>query len=171
MNASRSTGPAALVLALAETLGQERAALATLAEAFRRQLAALRAGDRTAHAHATADAADAVATLGRVGTARDRQARLLARVLGLAEAPLAALVEALEAPEAGWLSAAHAAVRDEAAEVRSRAAALDFALRHAAHLGQELIRAMQVPAGPCLYDASGQAAPGPARRALVNRVG
>ena len=171
MNAPHPSGPAPLVLALAETLGQERAALETLAEAFRRQLAALRRGDPTAHEHATEDAADAIATLGRVGTARDRQARLLGRVLGLADAPLAALVDALDAPEADWLAAAHAAVRDEAAEVRSRAAALDFALRHAAHLGQALIRAMQAPAGPRLYDASGQAAPGGGRRALVNRVG
>ncbi|MDX1547923.1 MAG: flagellar export chaperone FlgN [Rhodothermales bacterium] len=168
-------GPAPLVHALIETLRQERAATDALHDAFTVQLDALREGT-PARQHDGADAAaEALDMLGRLRTVRDRQTRLLGRVLRI-DGDLDALAAVLAAGDAtaslgARLRTAADAVRTGAARTRRHADALDFALRHAMSLGRGLIQAMRPPEAPRTYDATGRAARPASARPLVNHVG
>lgn len=160
----------------------EAAALNRLTDAAAGQLSALQAAEGPEgldpHQQTTQEA---VGTLEQLRTSRERHLRLLGRLLGLSETPtgLAPVVEALrERPDAQDqardLLNARSAVRDGAEAAKNQCEALDFALRYALSLGQEMmhaISALNVPPPPKVYTARGDASAGSAPRSLVDRVG
>lgn len=173
-------GPARLVLALIDTLSEEDAALERLGAQFAHQLDALRAREAERHDAAFDEAGDALGALGRLRAVRERQMRLLGRVLKLDDGvvSLRRLAGALEQePATEALGARLLEARDQihtrARTTRHRCDHLDFALRYVASLGHELMQALQgldAPAPPALYTASGATRAATPRR-LVNRVG
>lgn len=173
-----ASGATSVVEALLSTLRDETAALRQLSEAAGQQLEALRAQDALeAHQHATQHA---LGQLQQLRTSRERHLRLLGRLLKLDATPagVAPVVEALRAQPGGQAQAsalldARQALREHAQDAQAQCEALDFALRYALSLGQEMmqaISALNVPPPPKVYTARGDASAG-TPRSLVDRVG
>ena len=126
-------------------------------------------------------ASETVGTLDRLRTGRERQMRLLGRVLKIEgeETPLRQLAAAIDNhPEAGPLGAdlleARAAVREQAKKTRQICEHLDFALQYAVGLGRDMLQAMQDlgrPPPPCVYTARGNTSRAPTPRSFVNKIG
>ncbi|MCH8960872.1 MAG: flagellar export chaperone FlgN [Bacteroidetes bacterium] len=183
MNASPSipNGPDGLVQALIESLRQEEAELRKLEAQFGRQLEALREQQPEQQEHAMHEASGTVGTLDRLRTRRERQMRLLGRVLKIEgeETPLRQFAAAIDShPEAGPLGAdlleARAAVREQAKKTRQICEHLDFALQYAVGLGRDMLQAMQDldrPPPPCVYTARGNTSRAPTPRSFVNKIG
>ncbi len=183
MNASPSiaNGPDGLVQALIESLRQEQAELGKLEAQFGRQLDALREQQPEQQEHAMHEASETIGTLDRLRTGRERQMRLLGRVLKIEgeETALRQLAAAIDShPEAGPLGAdlleARAAVREQAQKTRQICEHLDFALQYAVGLGREMLQAMKDldrPPPPCVYTARGNTSRAPTPRSFVNKVG
>jgi len=179
---SKPPGIASIVEALLQTMHDEADALTRLTDAAEGQLSALQVGEGpeglNPHQEATQEA---VGSLEHLRASRERHLRLLGRLLGLQEQPagVATIVEALrEQPgahaHASDLLDARSAVRDGAEAAKAQCEALDFALRYALSLGQEMmqaISALNVPAPPKVYTARGDASAGNAPRSLVDRIG
>ncbi len=175
MNETQKNGPDRLVENLVATLWQEKDALAELGGHFGQQVEALRQQQPGLLQEATLAANDAVGALGKLRQVRLRQMRLLARVLGLEAEPtsLETLVEALGKEAAHPLQTARAALRTEAEHTRRRCELLDFALRYAAQLGQDLLLSFQdLDAAPSarLYTAAGSSASA-AQRSFLDQIG
>jgi hypothetical protein len=171
--------PSPAVDQLLATLARERDALAALDSALTRQFDALRARETPAFETATDDASEAVAALGRLHLARERQVRLLARLLGVgteggevpALAPLADALAPRDRARADALRALRNTLRDAAEAVQRRQQELTFALDVAVRLGHELLAAWQQPdAAGRVYAGDGRARPASARP-LLDRVG
>ncbi len=173
-----ASGASSVVEALLSTLRDETAALRQLSEAAGQQLEALQAQDELeAHQHATQQA---VGKLEQLRTSRERHLRLLGRLLRL-EAPPAGVAPVVEAlrelpegqPQARALLDTRQDLREQAQAAQATCEALDFALRYALSLGQEMmqaISALNVPPPPKVYTARGDASAG-TPRSLVDRVG
>ena len=174
-------GPVALIQSLIATLREEHDGLLTLREQFGHQLDALRANDSTLQEQAMHAANETVHQLGQLRSTRERQARLLSRVLKLdtEAASLQDLANAVHrhpdmAPYAKALLEARAAVRAEAQQTRQTCEELDFALQYAVRLGREMLHAMQdldVPPPARVYTAAGHTSKAVSPRSLLNRVG
>ena len=183
MNASPSlpNAPDGLVKALIESLREEAADLRKLEAQFGRQLDALREQQHERQEQAMHEASETVGTLDRLRAKRERQMRLLGRVLKVeGEAPsLQQLAAAIDShPETGPLGAdlleARAAVREQAQKTRQVCEHLDFALQYAVSLGRDMLQAMQDldrPPPPCVYTARGNTSRAPTPRSFVNKVG
>ena len=173
-----ASGASSVVEALLSTLRDETDALRQLAAAAGQQLEALQAQDELdAHQHATQQA---VGRLEQLRTSRERHLRLLGRLLKLEAPPagVAPVVEALRERPQGQAQAralleTRQALREHAREAQAQCEALDFALRYALSLGQDMmqaISALNVPPPPKVYTARGDASAG-TPRSLVDRVG
>ncbi len=183
MNASPSisNGPDVLVRTLIETLRQEKAELHKLEAQFGRQLKALREQQPEQQEHAMHEASESVGTLDRLRTKRERQMRLLGRVLKIEgeQMSLRQLATAVDShsetqPLGVDLLEARAAVFEQAKKTRLLCEQLDFALQYAVSLGREMLQAMQdldTPPPPCVYTARGHTSRAPRPRSFVNRVG
>ena len=184
MNTSSSTptpsGPDGLVHGLIETLRQEEAELARLAAHFEQQLDALRGQRQDDHEQAMHAASEAIGTLSRLRARRERQTRLVGRVLRLdgedvTLQQLAAAVDSHSAtgPWGADLLEARAAVREQTKNTREICEQLDFALQYAVGLGREMLQAMQDLDRPptSVYTATGHTSRAAVPRSLVNKVG
>ena len=177
---TQPNGPEALVQGLLGTLDDESEALEELTHLFQRQLEVVRSSPEPVGEELVEAVSNVVGRLGRLRAGRERQTRLLCRVLKLEmEAPaLAELAEALSGH--ATLSAYGEAVRDARTEVRHEARqarrageALNFALQYAEELGRELMQVahgQKAPAGPQTYTATGRPSR-PASRSMMNHVG
>ncbi len=184
MNTSSSipkpSGPDGLVHGLIETLRQEEAELIQLATHFEHQLDALREQRQEDHEQAMHAASETIGTLGQLRARRERQTRLVSRVLRLDgdDVTLQQLAAAIDShPATGsWgadLLEARAAVRDQAKTTRRMCEQLDFALQYAVGLGREMLQAMQDLNRPptSVYTATGHTSRAAVPRSLVNKVG
>ena len=184
MNTSTSipkpSGPDGLVHGLIETLRQEEAELTRLAAHFEHQLDAIRGQRQQEHEQAMDAASETIGTLGSLRARRERQARLLCRVLRLGSdaATLQQLAAAIDShpdtePWGADLLEARAAVREQAKTTRRICEQLDFALQYAVGLGREMLQAMQDLHTPptSVYTATGHTSRAAAPRSLVNKVG
>ena len=175
-----SQGPLALVDPLLGTLQEELDALETLGAAFDAQLAAVRERHLEALEAATERAQTATDVLDRLGRTRERQTRLLARVLRVpaGDPSLTPVIEALAAHPGG--AAVGSRLAEARARLRSRAEAaeqvrdeLAFALEYALGLGRDLVeqlRGLGRPAGND-YTAGGGTARTATQRSLLNHLG
>ena len=169
--------PRPAVDALVATLGQERDALDDLARTLELHLDALRVHHPEAMQDATDAAGHALGEMNRLRLVRERQARLLGRVLGTDDLRSAALVAAVrprDAALAGALAAAFEAVRARVRTTQRRADELAFALDLAVRVGRELMHAWQhldAPAPARVYTANGASSEATPPRSFVNHVG
>lgn len=183
MNASSSVpnGPDGLVKALIEALREEEAELGKLEAQFQRQLDALREQQHERQEQAMHEASETVGTLDRLRTRRERQMRLLGRVLKIEgeETSLRQFAAAIDShpatePLGADLLEARAAVREQAQKTRQICEHLDFALQYAVSLGRDMLQAMQDldrPPPPCVYTARGNTSRARTPRSFVNKVG
>lgn len=172
-----SAGPAALVASLVETLESEHASLARLTGHFERQIEALRGRRQDLIDEATSETSDEVNALARLKQIRDRQMRLLGRVLrlesdGTSIQDVARSLDADAAPLAARLIELRDQIRSQASQAQDRCRDLEFTLQYAVHLGRELLHAMQgVDAPPVHYTSKGDAVESAGNRSFLNRVG
>lgn len=174
-------GPVELAGTLVEALGQEQGLLEQLAGQFDLQLEALRHRRHDLLEQATLDITDVTHRLDRLRKQREQKTRLLGRALQVEgfEAPLAQLAEMLASRTGGAhgnnLLEARAALRAQAQATQARCEEAEFALKHAAQLGRDLIEATQgltTPPPTRVYTAKGAAAPSAgSRHAFLNKVG
>lgn len=176
------TGPASLAATLLETLEEEFASLARMQDQFDRQIAAVRDHDQEGVEETAIRTSDEVNILTRLKQTRDRQTRLLGRVLRL-EGDVISMTEISNALLSGAATADVGArvaelrekVRDQAQLTQERCRDLEFALQYAVHLGRELLQAVQgidTPAGGRHYTSSGSTVESKSgQRSLLNRVG
>lgn len=162
---------------LLATLEQESSVLDSLADALGVQLAALRERRHEALQDGAERASAALAELDRLRQVRERQTRLLARVLGVLEDEhLDPLIDALatrDAERAGRLRRLRDDMRARARAADAQSDELAFALNVAVRLGRELLHAWQhvdAPAPSRLYTAAGHTA-APSPRPFVNHLG
>lgn len=176
---SSPTGPAALAEGLLETLAGETGALGRLRDGFGAQLEAIGRRDHGALDAATVATNDVVAELERLRTGRERQIRLLGKVLRLPSgettvADLAAALAATDAPLAARLVATRDHLRTIAAEARVACEEVEFALGYAAELSRELMQTLQqhgVSAPTRVYTARGATASTTPTRSYLNELG
>lgn len=177
-----ANGPVSVAKALLETLEQEQEGLVQLHDQFGRQLQALRDQQATQLQHITLQISEQTSRLGRLHQMRERQMRLLGRLLG-AEAgeplSLETLAERLYpfvgSPETSRrLLEARANVIEEAERAQQRREELAFAVEYALKLGREMLHVLQdlnVPPPTRLYNAHGGTAENANPRSFVNKMG
>jgi hypothetical protein len=115
----------------------------------------------------------------RLRQTRERQTRLLARVLEVQETSIARLAGRLREDTAtellaGQLDDIRADVVARAQETQKKGQVLGFALQYAASLGREMMQAVhgiQVPVSSAVYTAAGNVAHGLPSTSYVNQVG
>lgn len=164
---------------LLATLEQESAVLDTLADALGVQLAALRERRHEELQNGAERASAAVAEMDRLRQVRERQARLLGRVLDVDtqnDGGLDALIGALaarDAERAGRLRRLRDDLRERAQAADAQSEELAFALNVAVRIGRELLHAWQhvdAPVPSQLYTAAGRTTATPSRP-FVNHLG
>lgn len=175
------TGPAAMAATLVTTLEAERESLTRLCGCFEAQLEALRTRAQDRMQEVTIEANEEVANLSRLRQTRERQTRLLGRMLQLDadNATLTELADTLvrlaDGDDIGHhLLDVRTRVRAKAQETHERCQELEFALQYAVQLGREMMQAMQGldTAPPTrVYTATGSAARTTSTRSLLNHVG
>lgn len=175
-------GPASLAAILLETLEEEHASLGRMQAQFERQITAVRDHDQEGVEETAIRTSDEVNILTRLKQTRDRQIRLLGRVLRL-EGDVISMKELSDAlqssaatADAGVrLSHLREKVRDQALLTQERCRDLEFALQYAVHLGRELLQAAQgidEPGGGRHYTSRGSTVESTGgQRSLLNRVG
>ncbi len=167
--------------AVIETLRQELEALVLLESALGAEFDALRRRDLEGmeqHAHRTTEA---VSRLERIGQARERQGRLLHRMLlpMVERASLGQMIDALEElpgaeASAAELREAYGQVRRQAQFTQQQGEELAFTLQYAARLTQDVVRTLhdlQASPGLRVYTAQGCPAQAAGSRSMMNRVG
>ena len=176
----KPSGPDGLMHGLIETLRQEEAELIRLAVHFEQQLDALREQRREDHAQAMHAASETISTLGQLRSRRERQIRLVGRVLRFdgEETTLQQLAAAVDShprtgPWGGDLLEARAALQEQAKATRRICEQLDFALHYAVGIGRDMLQAMQDLNGPSpqVYTAQGYTSRAAVPRSLVNKMG
>ncbi len=178
---THSNGLAAVAGRLLETLRREEETLAHLHATFDAQIEALRRHRHEALASSTGEVNEAVHAMEGLRKARERQARLLGRLLRLDgdDVSLERLATALEghaeaAEAAPMLREARAKIHERARQTRKRCEEFEFALQYAVKLGREMLQVMQdldVPPPARIYTASGDATQTAKPRSFVNKVG
>jgi hypothetical protein len=178
----RPGGPVPLAESLAKTLQEEHDALGRLAALFEEHREALRTHRQDLLEEATLQTNEVVSTLDRLRQARDRQMRLLGRVLRVASSPpsIPPLAAALAALEGGGDAAQRIldlreALHAQAAHVQYQCRDLEFALSYALDLGREMIQALQgvdaATAPARVYTPKGAAAQQTGARSFLNTLG
>ncbi len=174
-NVSDVIRPQPAVEALLNTLNQERETVSRLAAALAQQLDALQTNQQESLMDATDEASRAVSEMHRLRQVRERQARLLARLLRLENPESDELAEALAAhsrPLAKRLRTAHETLRASVRATRERSDELAFALHVAAHIGREMLLAWQhIDAPSQVYTAGGTGSDVVPPRPFVNHLG
>lgn len=175
-------GPASLAATLLETLREEHDALARMQDQFDRQIAAIREHDERAIEATAIRTSDEVNILARLKQTRDRQTRLLGRVLRL-EGDTITMEDVSESLEGGaatkeigtQLKEMREKVRAQAQLTQERCRDLEFAIQYAVHLGRELLQAIQgidPNAGGRHYTSRGSTVESSSgQRSLLNRIG
>ncbi|GIV61753.1 MAG: hypothetical protein KatS3mg044_0619 [Rhodothermaceae bacterium] len=166
---------------LLATLGQETEALARLHACFDAHMAALQSRDAERLEALTIELNETVHGLETLRQARERQARLLQRLLRMeGDAPnLEALADALAnhpgtADTVAALREARRQLREQAHRTSKRCEEYEFALQYAVRLGRETLQVLQdldVPPPARIYTATGQTSQTQPPRSVVNRVG
>jgi hypothetical protein len=177
-----AAGPDALASSLLETLDEEYDSLLRMHRQFEQQLAGIRGQDHSLIESAALIANDEVNILGRLKQKRDRQIRLLGRVLRLEGGTVSMqdiatsiqLSESTAATGEGILAMRNK-IRDQAERTRERCHDLEFAIEYSVHLGRELLQAIQgvdVCGGGRHYTSKGGMVDStPGTRSFVNRIG
>ncbi len=175
-------GPVSLAATLLETLDEEFASLSRMQAQFVRQIHAVRDHDQEGVEETAIRTSDEVNILTRLKQARDRQIRLLGRVLRLegdvismTEISAALQSSAATADVGAQVSELAGKVREQAQLTQERCRDLEFALQYAVHLGRELLQSIQgidTPAGGRHYTSRGGAVDSKGgQRSLLNRIG
>jgi hypothetical protein len=174
-------GPATMATSLLETLQQEMDCLVRLYGHFDLQIEAIRRRSNKLIENTTHDTNEEVIVLARLKQARDRQLRLLGRVLRMEGDPATVGELALrlaQGPEtrqiASQITKLVAKIKEQAKFTQGRCRDLEFALQYAVHLSRELLQAIQgidQPAGGRHYTAKGGTVESAGTRSLLNRVG
>lgn len=181
----RPGAPLPLVEGLLKTMREEGEALARLTALFASHHEALGQRRQDLLEDVTNQTNEVVSTLDRLRQARERQQRLLGRVLQLASEPEAAspsltdLAAALEAQPGGadlarQLLAQRNVLRDAASRSQGHCAEVEFALHYAMDLGRELVQALQGadPTAPArVYTAKGAPSAPSNQRSFLNTIG
>lgn len=174
--------PIALAASFLETLEEEHASLLRMHDHFDRQITAVRDHDHDVIEAAALQTSDEVNVLARLKQARDRQLRLLGRVLRLdgETVSIRDVVDALErVGDEGAIGTRILEVRErirgQALRTQERCRDLEFALEYSVHLGRELLEAitgLEDSSGGRHYTSTGgtvESSPG--KRSFLNRVG
>lgn len=180
-DSTENKGLAGVTRNLQTTLEQEEATLSRLASLFDAQLDALRRRQQETLEQITLQVNEEVHALGRLRQARERQARLLGRLLKLpqdAEA-LQHLAEALSAipgamDQGRALLEARDRVRAQADEAKQRCDEFEFALHYAVRLGREMLQVIQdldIPPPTRVYTARGKSTQATPPSSFLNQVG
>ncbi|MEM1042291.1 MAG: flagellar export chaperone FlgN [Bacteroidota bacterium] len=174
-NVPATVRPQPAVESLLKTLDQEGEAVERLAEALGEQLAALQTNHQETLMDATDEASRAVSEMHRLRQVRERQTRLLARLLHVKASSSGELAEALAThsqPLADRLRTAHEALRARVHATREQSDELAFALHVAAHIGREMLLAWQHAEAPSrVYTAGGTGSDVTPPRPFVNHLG
>lgn len=177
-----AAGPDALATSLLETLQEEHQSLLRMHDQFEQQLTGIRNQDHDLIESAALIANDEVNILGRLKQQRDRQVRLLGRVLRLEgdTVAMAAIAESLQLSEDTAVTgtdilAMRDKIRDQALQTQERCRDLEFAIEYSVHLGRELLQAIQgvdASGGGRHYTSKGgMVDDAPGARSFVNRIG
>lgn len=179
---SAPNGPAALASSLVETLEEERASLTRMHDQFDRQIAAIRDRDDEEIERVTLRTNDEVNILARLKQARDRQIRLLGRILRIEGEVTSlrdisdALMRSADTASVGERVAhLREQVRGQAQATQERCRDLEFAIQYAVHLGRELLQAVQgidTAAGGKHYTSKGGMVESQSsNRSFLNKIG
>ena len=174
-------GPATMAASLLDTLQQELECLVRLYGHFDLQIEAIRRRNNKLIDDATHSTNDEVNVLARLKQARDRQQRLLGRVLRVEgdHASVSELASRLALAEetsevASKITELVAKIKQQAQFTQARCRDLEFTLQYAVHLSRELLTAIQgidQPSGGRHYTAKGSTVESKGTRSLLNRVG
>ena len=166
---------------LIDTLWQEQATLDRLHDLFGQQIEAVRKHRHGALEASTGEVNESVHAMERLRLARERQTRLLGRLLGLESdaVTLEAVADALEAMPDGSGAAQEirkmrTQIHERARHTQKRCEDFEFTLKYAVELGREMLRVMQdfdVPPPARIYTSSGDSTQTAKTRTLVNKVG
>ncbi len=171
--------PADLARPLVETLAAEAQALARMDALVAAQLDAVRTRQTTRLDALAIETGDAAAEMHRLRIQRERQTRLLGRVLKLdgESVTLEAVADALvpfDMDVAGTVREARSQVRTLAARTRRNTDTLAFALQYAASIGRDVIRVLQGAGDPALlrtYTKGGRHTAGTPQTSYLNQMG
>ncbi len=172
----RETAPEPLAEALVRTLESERATLEQLDAEFQLQREAIRRRDFEAIEDATLRTNEQVTRLETLRRTRQRQAKLLARVLEIPgdDIRVAQITERLggHLPLSARLETLRDEIRAKADAAQDKIDEIAFMLQHSLSIGQDMIQTMHGADAPGsgAYDASGRTAP-TARSGMLNRIG
>lgn len=176
-----TAGPLALAAGLLETMRQEEETLTRLCGHFEQQMAALRNRRKEAIDASTDETNEKVNSLGHLRQARERQTRLLGRVLRVERERVTFddLAGAFRTTDGGQEIASSIlekrdTIRSLALTAQQRCRDLEFVLHQAVELGHDLLQAAQgieSTAAPQAYTASGTAAQSKSSRSFLNRMG
>lgn len=177
-----ASGYDGLASSLFETLEEEYASLMRVHDQFERQLAGIRDQDRELIESAALQTNEEVNVLSRLKQQRDRQIRLLGRVLRFEGETIsiqdvaAAIQQTSDAAATGdRIIAMREKMRAQALRTQERCRDVEFALEYSVHLGRELlqtIQGIQEPAGARHYTSKGGSVEGVSgTRSFLNRVG
>jgi len=178
--AASTAGPASLAAALLSILQEEYAALARLSGHFDTQLAALQSRNPDQLDAGTQQVAEEMNSVIRLRQTRERQMRLLARVMGLASTDALTLIaerlrDDTETYDVGTsLMEIRERVLARAREAHKKGQVLSFAIQYASQIGLEMMQAIQgvqVPVSALVYNAAGGTSHATPRMSYVNRVG
>ncbi|HET6569084.1 MAG TPA: flagellar export chaperone FlgN [Rhodothermales bacterium] len=175
-----TAGPASQAATLLATLRNEHAALKRLSAHFDAQLAALQDRNPERLDAATQQVAEEMNTVIRLRQARERQMRLLARVMELDDGgTLTLIAERLQDDTETYdVGAGLAEIREHvlarAKETHRKGQVLAFAIQYASQIGLEMmqtIQGVQVPVSALVYNAAGGTSHATPRTSYLNRVG
>lgn len=172
----------ALAASFLDTLEEEHASLLRMHDHFERQIEAVRDRDHERIEAAALQTSDEVNVLARLKQTRNRQIRLLGRVMRLEEREVSIreVAEALEREGDGdaigiRILDLREKIRAQALLTQERCRDLEFALEYSVHLGHELLEAItgtDDPSGGRHYTSDGGAVESsPGKRSILNRVG
>lgn len=160
---------------LGDTLGQEADALDRLDVLLGHQLAAVQAGHPEQLDALALETSTVLADVQRLRAARERQARLLSRMLKLDETAsfdtLTGTLATHDAPSADALRTIGTRLRERAASTRRHTETLGFALRYASGLGREILQLFQGNASGRTYNSKGAPQSTTPPRSFLNHVG
>lgn len=162
-----------------ETIEAELQLLGQLEQSFETQLDALRRHEHEALEQAAMTTSELVTRLERLQQKRAGKGRLLRRMLRLElSAPTEQLLAALEAhpesrPAAHTLRQLQQKLQERLRQTRQRCETLEFSLKYAIQIGQELLELLQLLDQPAsrVYTPTGQTRQACPQRSVVNRLG
>ncbi|AEN72575.1 FlgN family protein [Rhodothermus marinus SG0.5JP17-172] len=171
--------PSNILQQFIEAIEEELNLLGQLEQSFEAQLEALRRYDHEALEQAAMQTSELVTRLERLQQKRAGKGRLLRRMLKLElTASTEQLLAALEA-RSETQAAAHTLrglqqrLQQQLQQTRQRCESLEFSLKYAIQIGQELLELLQALDQPAsrVYTPTGQTRQASPQRSVVNRLG